>query len=148
MTPGRGGPPYRRAVIEARSAPPAVRVVVALVALEAVAALAGAVAGVVVLLRGAQLPGATAGLVVRALGLAAALGWAGVALLRGARRWARSPVLSWQFMLGVLALAGWSTTPQPWPTLVLLVAGGVVGGMLTPTAVAWTSGRSAPVGED
>ena len=136
------------------SAPPTVRLVVALVALEAAAALAGAVAGVVVLIRGAQLPGAAAGLVVLAVGLAAGLGWAGVALGRGGRRWARSPVLSWQFLLGVLALAGWSTTPQPWPTLVVLVAGGVVGGMLAPTAVAWTSGTSgtsgtpAPVPED
>jgi len=150
-SPARGGPPYRRPVMEARSAPPAVRLVVALVALEAGAALAGAVAGVVVLVRGAQLPGATAGLVVLALCLAAALGWAGRALLRGGRRWARSPVLSWQFMLGVLALAGWSTTPQPWPTIVVLVAGVVVGGMVAPSTVVWTSatsGTSAPVPED
>lgn len=115
-----------------------VRVAVALVGLEAAAAVAAAVGLVVVLVRGAQMPGASAALAAIALGVAAALVVFGRALLRGGRRWARSPVLTAQIFLGVLAAAGWSTAPAPWPAVVLVLGVVVVVALLRPAAVAWT----------
>lgn len=121
-----------------------VRVACALVWLQAAACVVAAAALVVVLARGAQLPAASAALVVLALGTAAALALAGRALLAGGRRWARSPVLTTQVLLGALTVAGWTTTPQPWPPLVLAVAVGVAVALLTPPAVAWTMPPRAP----
>ena len=118
--------------------PLAVRVACALVWLQATAALVAAVALVVVLVRGAQLPGASATLAVIALAVAAALVLATVALLRGRRRWARSPVLTVQFLVGAMAVAGWTTAPAPWPAVALAFAVAVVVALLTPAAVAWT----------
>lgn len=126
--------------------PPAVRLACGLVGLQAAAALAAAAALVVVLVRGAQMPGASAALAVMALGVAAALTAAGVALWRGGRRWARSPVLTAQILLGAMAVAGWTTAPAPWPVVALACAVVVVVALLTPTAVGWTvPGR--PAGE-
>ncbi len=118
--------------------PAAVWVAVLLVWLEALASLAGAVTLVVVLARGSQMPAANVAMAVMAAGLAAVLVLAGRALVAGHRRWARSPVLTVQFLLGALVVAGWSTTPQPAPPLVLAVAVTVVVALLTPRAVAWT----------
>ncbi|HEY0119872.1 MAG TPA: hypothetical protein VGC04_13940 [Cellulomonas sp.] len=127
--------------------PVAVRVACALVWLQAVVAAVAAGALVVVLVRGAQMPGASAALAVIALGVAAALVGASVALLRGGHRWARSPVLTVQFLVGALAVAGWTTAPAPWPAVALALALAVVASLLTRAAVAWTvPGR--PTSED
>jgi hypothetical protein len=122
----------------------AVRVAVGGIGVEALAALAGAVASVVVLVRGAELPGATAGLAVLGVALAGFLAAAGVALARGGRRWARSPVLAWQFLLVAMAFAGWTTAPAPWPAVVLGLAVVVVVALMTPAAIAWTARRPEP----
>lgn len=121
-----------------KRAPAAVWVAVVLVLVEALAWLAAAVALAVVLVRGSQMPGAAATLMAISAGVGVALAWAARALLRGGRRWARSPVLTVQFVLGALVVAGWATTPQPAPPIVLAVAVTVVVALLTPRAVAWT----------
>lgn len=118
--------------------PVSVRLAVVLVGLEAAAAVAAAVGLVVVLVRGAQMIAASAALAAIALGVAATLALAGRALLRGGRRWARSPVLTAQILLGVLAAAGWSTAPAPWPAVVLVLGVVVVVALLRPAAIAWT----------
>lgn len=118
--------------------PAAVRVACVVVWLQALLALAAAAALVTDLVRGSQLAGATAALAVIALGVAAALAGAGVALLRGGRRWARSPVLTVQFLVGALAVAAWGTAPAPWPAVALGLAVVVVVALLTRAAVAWT----------
>lgn len=121
--------------------PLAVRVACVLVWLQALLALAAASALVTDLVRGTQLAGATAALIVIALGVAAALAGAGVALLRGGRRWARSPVFTVQFLVGLLAVAAWGTAPSPWPAVALGLAVIVVVALLTRAAVAWTVPR-------
>ncbi len=128
----------RRVLRVSGRAPASVRVACALVWLQAAAAVVAAGALVVVLVRGAQMPGASAALAVMALGAAAVLVGASVALLRGGRRWARSPVLTVQILAGAMAVAGWTTAPAPWPAVVLAFAVGVVVCLLTPAAVAWT----------
>lgn len=125
--------------------PVAVRVACVLVWLQALLALAAAAALVTDLVRGTQLAGATVALAVIALGVAAALAGAGRALLRGGRRWARSPVLTVQFLVGALAVAAWGTAPLPWPAVALGLAVVVVVALLTRAAVAWTvPGRPTP----
>jgi hypothetical protein len=121
-----------------------VRVAVALVWLEAAVAAAAAATLVVVLVRGSQMPAASAVLAVIALGLAAALALVGRALWRGGRRWARSPALTVQVLLGAMAVAGWTTTPQPWPAVALAVAVAVVAALLVPAAVTWTMPAGGP----
>lgn len=118
--------------------PVAVRVACGLVWLEAAVALAAATAFVGELVRGAQMPGASAGLAVIALGVAAALAGAGFGLLRGGRRWARSPVITVQLLVAALAVAAWTTAPAPWPVVALALAVVVVVALLVPSAVAWT----------
>jgi hypothetical protein len=115
-----------------------VRVACVLVWLEAAVALAAATALVADLFRGTQLPGASVALAVVALGVAGALAGAGFALLRGGRRWARSPVLTVQFLVAALAVVAWTTAPAPWPAVALGLAVVLVVALLVPTAVAWT----------
>jgi len=122
-------------------APRSVWVACVLVWLQALVALAAATAFFAVLFRGTNLAGATAGLAVIALGVAALLAGAGYALLRGGRRWARSPVLTVQFLVGALTVAGWTTATQPWPVVALVIAVAVVVALLTPSAVTWTAPR-------
>jgi hypothetical protein len=116
----------------------AVNVACALVWLEAAVSLAAASALVTDLVRGAVLPGASVALAVIALGVAAALAGAGVALRRGGRRWARSPVLTVQLLVAALAVAAWSAGPWPWPAVALVVAVTTVVALLTRAAVTWT----------
>jgi len=118
--------------------PVAVLVACALVWLQAAVALAAATALVADLFRGAQMPGASAALAVIALGVAGALAGAGFALLRGGRRWARSPVLTVQLLVAALAVAAWTTAPAPWPAVALALAVAVVVALLVPSAVGWT----------
>lgn len=133
-----GCPWWRRRVLAVTRPPVAVWAACVLVWLQSAACVAAATAFVVVLARGAQMPAATGVLVVLALGTAALLALAGRALLAGRRRWARSPVLTAQVLVGALAVAGWSTTPLPWPPLVLALVIAVAAALLTPGAVAWT----------
>jgi hypothetical protein len=112
-----------------------------LVWLEACVALAGATAFLAVLFRGTDLAGATAGLAVIALGVCALLVGGGLALLRGGRRWARSPVLTVQLLLVALSVAGWSSGTQPWPAVGVVLAVAIVVALLTPSAVRWTAVR-------
>lgn len=128
----------RRVRTVAGRVPVAVRVVCAIVWLQAAVALAAAAALVADLFRGAQMPGASAALAVIALGVAAALAGAGFALLRGGRRWARSPVLTVQLLVAALAVAAWTTAPAPWPAVALALAIAVVVALLVPSAVGWT----------
>jgi hypothetical protein len=116
----------------------AVLVACLLVWLQALAAFGAAVALVVDLARGALMPAATAVLALIAVAVAAALVGVSLALQRGGRRWARSPVLTVQLLVGAMAVAGWTTTPAPWPAVALALAVVVVGALVTPRAVAWT----------
>ena len=91
----------------------------------------------------AQLPGATAFLILFALGVATVLVLAIRGLWRG-RRWARSPVMTWQVLLVALALTGFGDDPSPW-VVAMLVLGLLVGvGLLLPPVVAATVGRPGP----
>ncbi len=123
-------------------------VVCALVLLQAglLVGLAGAWAAD--LLRGAsQLPAATVFLVLFALGVAAVLVLAARGLWQG-RRWARSPVMTWEVLLVVLA-AGWlGSDPAPWAVAVLVSAIVVGVGLLVPAVVAATVERPDVDGDE
>ncbi|WP_448630006.1 hypothetical protein [Cellulomonas soli] len=86
---------------------PALLVAVCTLVLVEVAALAGlgAVFGLQLVRGDASTPGATVFLALFCWGVAAVLALCARGLWRG-RRWARSPVMTWQIMLVVLAL-GW-----------------------------------------
>jgi len=117
-----------------------------LVVLQAGALVGMAVAWLTDLVRGAsRLPGATVFLVVFALGLAAVLVLAARGLWAG-RRWARSPVMTWQVLLVVMAV-GWLGADPAWWIVAVLVSAVVVGvGLLMPRVVAATVGRSEASG--
>lgn len=125
---------------------PRALVVVCLLVLVEAAALAGLAAAFVVdLARGAELPGPTAFLAVFLLGVAAVLVLAARALADG-RRWARSPVLTWQLLLLVMAAGWFSAEPSPWAAGVVLVALVVGVGLLLPPVVAATTAPRTPPG--
>ena len=94
------------------------------------------------LVRGrSEMPGATVFLVLFALGVAAVLVAGARGLWRG-RRWARSPVMTWQLLIGVMAI-GWLTAePAVWAMAVLASALVVAAGLLLPAVVAATSDRA------
>jgi hypothetical protein len=119
----------------AERVPAAVRTAVVLVWLEVAAIVAGVAGLVVVLVRGtSQMPAPTTALAVLGLALAVGLAGAGLALLRGGRRWARGPVMTAQFLMGAMAVAGWTTTPQPAPPIALALAAAVVTALLVPAS--------------
>ena len=89
-----------------------------------------------------QLPGATVFLVAFALGIAALLIAAARALWNG-RRWARSPVLTWQLLLIAMSVGWLRTEPTGWAIAVLASAVVVGVGLLLPPVIAATSGRPA-----
>lgn len=123
---------------------PRALVVVCLLVLVEAAALAGLAAAFVVdLARGAELPGPTAFLAVFLLTVAAVLVLAARALAHG-RRWARSPVLTWQLLLLVMAVGWFSAEPSPWAAGVVVVALMVGVGLLLPTVVAATTAPRTP----
>jgi hypothetical protein len=110
------------------------------VLLEAVAFAVLGVAFLVELVRGRSvLAGASLFLVAFALGVAAVLVASARGLWRG-RRWARSPVMTWQIMLVVLALGWFGVEPTWWSAVVVAVAVVVGGGLLLPAVVAATLG--------
>lgn len=118
--------------------PAPVRVLTGLVLLQALALAAGAVALVVLLVRGSSMPGPVVFLVLLALGAAALLAGAARALLAG-RRWGRAPVMTVQIMVAVLAVGWLGVEVAPWSVGVLVLA--VVTGamLLVPAVVSWTT---------
>ena len=121
--------------------PPLLAVVCLLTLLEAAAAVGLAVAWVVDLVSGVSVrPAATVFLVVFGLAVALVLAASARGLWRG-RRWARSPVMTWQIMLVVLSLGWVGADPAPWAWAVLAVAlGGGVGPGRPPAAAAPPAG--------
>lgn len=119
--------------------PVALAVVCLVTLLEAAAAVGLAVAWASDLVRGVSVrPAATVFLIVCGLGVALVLAASARGLWRG-RRWARSPVMTWQIMLVVLSV-GWlgvETSVWAWGVLVAAVAVGV--GLLLPAVVAVTT---------
>jgi len=118
-------------------------VVCVLVLLEAALLVGVGIAFGAELVRGASVPGAAAFLLAFMLGVAAVL----VASVRGlsrGRRWSRSPVLTWQLLLVVLALGWLSVEPTWWAGLVLAAAVVVGVGLVLPSVVAVTTGTAAP----
>jgi len=111
---------------------------------EALAFLGLGVAFVVDLTRGnADLPAATVFLALFALGVAALLAGGARGLWRG-RRWARSPVMTWQILLVVMSLGWLGVEASVWAVAVAVVAVLVAVGLLLPPVVAATTGS----GED
>ncbi|WNB86292.1 hypothetical protein [Cellulomonas sp. ATA003] len=110
-----------------------------LVLLEAGLLIGLAGAWVVDLVRGAsQLPGATVFLALFAAGVAAVL----VAAVRGlwsGRRWARSPIMTWQVLLVVMSVGWLGADPAAWVVAVLVVALVVAVGLLLRPVVEWTA---------
>jgi hypothetical protein len=118
-----------------------VRLLAGLVLLQALAVAVIAVALVVALVRGTSMPGPVVFLILLAAGVAAVLGGAGRALLRG-HRWGRSPVMTVQILLVVLAVGWLGVEVAVWSVVVLALAV-VVGALLvTPTVVVWTTGTA------
>lgn len=119
--------------------PPVLLAVCCLIVLEA-AALAGL--GLAVgaeLVRGrATMPGVATFLAVCALGVAALLGLCARGLWHG-RRWARSPVITWQILLVVLALGWFGSEPSLWAPVVIVIAVAIVVGLLLPAVVRATT---------
>ena len=112
-----------------------------LVVLQAGALVGMAVAFVTDLVRGvSELPGATVFLAVFALGVAAVLVLAARGLWAG-RRWARSPIMTWQVLLVVMSVGWFSADPAWWVVAVLLSALVVGVGLLLPPVVAATVDR-------
>jgi predicted MFS family arabinose efflux permease len=138
--PGRAGSAATGKAVQHRR-PAVLALLCALVVLQAGALVGMAVAFVTDLVRGvSQLPGATMFLALFALGLAAVLVQAARGLWAG-RRWARSPVMTWQVLLVVMGV-GWLTADPTWWVVAVLVSAVVVGvGLLLPRVVAATVDR-------
>ncbi|MGN8245683.1 hypothetical protein ACTHAM_002807 [Cellulomonas soli] len=121
-----------------RDRPVQLAVVCVLVLVEA---LASAGLGAVFLLGlasgDATMPTATVFLAACCLGVAAALAACARGLWRG-RRWARSPVMTWQIMLLVLALGWFGVEASWWSAAVVGVAVLVGVGLVLPPVVAAT----------
>lgn len=123
--------------------PPSVRptvvvLVCALVLLQALALLAAAVTAAVVLVRGSDLPGPAVFLGVLAALVAVVLLAAARALWRGGSRWARSPVMTWQVLLGVLAVGWLGVESSVWAGAVLVVTVVTAVALVMPPVTAWT----------
>jgi len=100
-------------------------VVCVLVLLEAALLVGVGIAFGTELVRGATVPGAGAFLLAFMLGVAAVLVASSRGLWQG-RRWSRSPVLTWQLLLVVLAI-GWLGVESTWWAGLVLVVAVVVG---------------------
>jgi len=121
-----------------RGRPTLLVVACALVLAEAAALLAGAVAGVIALVRGAD-PGPVVFLVVLALGAATLL----VAAVRGlwaGRRWGRGPVLTAQILVVVTAATWWGAGGGLRALVPIVLALVVAVALLSPRVVHVTSG--------
>lgn len=129
------------------SAPTTVRVLVALVGVQALALLAVTVGLVVALVRGTSLPGPVVFMAVLALGSGVLVAGAARALLHG-ERWGRAPVMTVQILLVVLAIGWLQAEFAVWAlgVLLLAVATGVL--LLTRPVVAWTVDSLPPDATD
>jgi hypothetical protein len=126
--------------------PVALVVLCGLILLQAGLLVGLAGAWVLDLVRGAvQLPAATVFLVLFALGVAAVLALSARGLWSG-RRWARSPVMTWQVLLVVMAVGWLGSDASPWVVAVLVSAIAVGVGLLLPSVVAATVDRDADRG--
>ena len=95
------------------------------------------------LLSGAsEMSGATLFLIAFALGIAALLIASARALWRG-RRWARSPVVTWQILLIAMSIGWLGVERTGWAVAVLASALLVMVGLLLPAVVAATGGRAS-----
>ncbi|MCB7137153.1 hypothetical protein [Cellulosimicrobium marinum] len=102
--------------------PPALLALVAGIGLEVLALAAGAVLVLVELVAGRSMSlGVSLFLVVFALGVAALLAACVRGLLQG-RRWARSPVATWQILQGVVAVSSIQVGATPWALVALALA--------------------------
>ncbi|MHB1490373.1 MAG: hypothetical protein ACYCTH_07720 [Cellulomonas sp.] len=119
--------------------PAALLVGVGLVLLEAGALVATTGVAIASLVRGdATLPGALVFFAAFCLFVAVVLVQASRALLVG-KRWARSPVITWQVLLGVMAVGWLGVEVTVAAAAVLLAAVGVTACLLLPSAVAFTT---------
>lgn len=135
-------PPRSGSGAPAGSRPAALAAVCLVVLVQAALLIGLGLAWITDLVDGAsRLPGATAFLALSALGVAAALIAGARGLWRG-RRWARSPVITWQLLLVVLAIGWLGAEPTVWAAAVLASAVVVAVGLLVPPVVAATSGRA------
>jgi hypothetical protein len=126
-------PPRRR--------PAVLAVVCGLVLVQAGLLLGLASAWAVDLAQGqSRLPAATVFLILFALGVAAVLALGARGLWSG-RRWARSPVMTWQVLLVVMSIGWLGVEVAPWAVGVLVSALVVGVGLLLPSVVAVTAER-------
>ncbi|QJW36072.1 hypothetical protein [Cellulosimicrobium protaetiae] len=104
------------------SRPPALTALLAGVGVEVLALVVGAAVILVELVGGgSQSVGVSAFLVVFALGVAAVLAASLRGLLQG-RRWARSPVATWQILQAVVAVSSLQVGVTPWVVVALVLA--------------------------
>ena len=118
--------------------PRALGAVLLAVLVEAVALLAAGGLAVVELARGNGAVGINLFLAAFAWGIAAVL-VAAVRALRAGRRWARSPVITWQLFQVVVAITWLQAAVNPFAVTLLVLALAVVVGLLLPTVVAATT---------
>lgn len=108
--------------------------------LEALALVGGAVVVVVgVVADGATSPAMAVALVVLALAFAALLALSARALAEG-RRWARSPVATWQLLQGLGAFTAFQQTHAPLALVVVALSLAVLVLLMTPPVVRATTG--------
>lgn len=110
----------------------------ALLLVEVLVLVVGAVASVVMILRGSELPGPLVFMAVMALGVGALLVAAARSLWQGGARWARSPVMFWQVLLIVLSLGWMGVDGSLWTVLVLALAVVSAVTLVLKPVVAWT----------
>ncbi|WP_066582689.1 hypothetical protein [Cellulomonas timonensis] len=123
-----------------RRAPRLLAPICLLVLLEAALLVGLGVAFGVEIAGGSLVAGAMIFLIVFALGVAAVLVASARGLWRG-RRWARSPVLTWQLFLIVLAAGWFNVEPTAWAAAILVIALAIGVGLMLPSVVAATTGR-------
>ncbi len=114
------------------------------VVLEAAALLGMAVAFLLDIVRGLVVyVSTTVAMAVFFIGLALLLLTAGRALWRR-RRWGRGPVITWQLLQAVVAVAVAGTLPVYLVALIVLVSAGVIAGVLWPSSRDYTSRTGTP----
>ena len=118
--------------------PLALRVVLAAVVVEVVALVAAGGFTLVELVRGNGSAGINIFLAAFAWALATVL-LAAVRGLRDGRRWGRSPVITWQLFQVVIAITWLQAALNPFAVVLLVLALGIVVGLLLPPVVEATT---------
>lgn len=132
---------------DGRAVPAALRVVLVAVAAEvALLGAAGAFA-LVELVRGNGSVGINLFLALFAWGVGAVLAAAARGLGRG-HRWARSPTITWQLFQVVIGITWLQAAVNPFAVGLLVLALGIVVGLLVPDVVAATTKDARPAGPD